>query len=335
MRNRIDPFTVILLGAIVVAAFAPARGGFADVLAWLGEIAIALLFFLHGAALSRASVREGATHWRLHLLILCITFVCFPLVVLPISALAPAWMPPALALGFLYLGALPSAVSSSIAFTAMAGGNVPAAICSAAASNVFGMMATPFVFMLLAQSSGGQTLAVGHALQEIILQLLVPFAAGQLLRPWLANLIDRHKHWTGRYDQIVILLIVYTAFSQFVASGFWRQLPASAIGFAVGLCALILAIMIAFSMFVSRRLGFSLGDEAAVVFCGSKKSLASGLPMANVLFAGNPALGMIILPIMVYNQIQIIVGAMVARRYERTLTARTDDDAAALKSPSA
>lgn len=319
MRRLIDPFTVLLLVAIGVAALWPATGVFAEHLATTGQIAIALLFFIHGAALSRQSVIAGAAHWRLHLLIFAITFLCFPLVVLPISALAPAWMPPALALGFLYLGALPSAVSSSIAYTAMAGGNVPAAICSAAASNVFGMMMTPFLLMLLAQTADGDAFAVGEALRDIMVQLLLPFAAGQLIRPWVASWLDRHASLSARYDQAVILLIVYTAFSQSVVSGLWHDLPPVAIALALALCGLLLAAMIGVAIALSRGLGFTLADETAAVFCGSKKSLASGLPMANVLFAGNPALGMIVLPIMVYNQIQIIAGAFVARRYARAL----------------
>ena len=83
--------------------------------------------------------------------------------------------------------------------------------------------------------------------------------------------------------------------------------------------ALLLAVMIGLAIGVARAAGLSRADEAAAVFCGSKKSLASGLPMANVLFAGQAGLGMIILPIMIYNQIQIVVGAVIARRYARLM----------------
>ena len=158
MKFRIDTFTLLLLGAIVLATFLPATGQAGDVLATAGTVAVALLFFFHGAALSREQIIAGATHWRLHILITSLTFIFFPLAVLPINGLsdiAPSWMPRDLGLGFLYLGVLPSAVSSSIAYTAMARGNVPAAICSAAASNVFGMMLTPFLLLLLVSQSGG------------------------------------------------------------------------------------------------------------------------------------------------------------------------------------
>lgn len=312
---RPDPFTMILLVTIALASLFPAQGALASQLAWLGKLAVALLFFIHGAALSRAQIRAGATHWQLHLLITSVTFVLFPLLVWPVSVLSPQWIPESLAVGFLYLGVLPSAVSSSIAFTAMAKGNVPAAICSAAASNVFGMMLTPFLLILLVSTTGEAGFNIAETLRDIFLQLLLPFALGHSLRRWLGTWLDNHPRFSGRYDQGVILLIVYNAFSQSVADGLWQQLPGSAIALTLGLCLLLLATLLVLTTLLSRKLGFSRQDEIAAVFCGSKKSLASGLPMANVLFAGNPALGMIVLPIMCYNQLQILVGATLAKRY--------------------
>lgn len=318
MKFRLDTFTWLLLGAIVLASFLPVTGQAADALATTGTIAVALLFFFHGAALSRQQIVDGATHWRLHILITALTFVFFPLAVLPLNELstfAPQWMPEDLGLGFLYLGVLPSAVSSSIAYTAMARGNVPAAICSAAASNVFGMMLTPFLLLLLVSTSGAGEFAVTEALKDIVVQLLMPFAIGHALRPWLGGFLSRNEHLMARYDQCVIWIIVYSAFSHSVVSGLWQNLPLKAIGLAIALCFGLLALFMYIARLLVRRFGFSLEDEAAVVFCGSKKSLASGLPMAKVLFSGHPGFGMIVLPIMCYNQIQVIVGAMLAQRY--------------------
>lgn len=315
MRLRPDPFTLVLMGVILVASLWPAQGAAAQLLGTLGTAAVALLFFIHGAALSRDQIRAGATHWRLHLFIAALTFLVFPALVLPINGLAPRWIPEDLALGFLYLGVLPSAVSSSIAFTAMAKGNVPAAICSAAASNVFGMMLTPFLLMLLVSTTGDGGFHTLEALRDIVFQLLLPFALGHGLRRGLGPWLDRHPGFSGRYDQGVILLIVYTAFSQSVTGGLWQQLPLSAIALAVALCVLLLGVLLTLTTWLARRAGFERADEIAAVFCGSKKSLASGLPMAKVLFAGHPGFGMIILPIICYNQIQILVGATLARRY--------------------
>jgi len=318
MKFRPDTFTILLLGAIVLASFLPATGAAGDLLATAGTVAVALLFFFHGAALSREQVVAGASHWRLHILITTLTFGFFPLVVLPIngmSSFAPSWMSPDLGLGFLYLGVLPSAVSSSIAYTAMARGNVPAAICSAAASNVFGMMLTPFLLLLLVSSAGSGDFAIGEALKDIVFQLLLPFAAGHAMRPLLGGYLARNESLMARYDKCVIWLIVYSAFSHSVESGLWQNLPMKAIVLTILLCIGLLALFMFFARFLVRRFGFSLEDEAAVVFCGSKKSLASGLPMAKVLFSGHPGFGMIVLPIMCYNQVQVILGAILAQKY--------------------
>jgi len=318
MKFKIDTFTLLLLGAIVLASVLPATGDIGEALATAGTIAVALLFFFHGAALSREQIIAGATHWRLHILITAMTFVFFPLVVLPInglSDLAPSWMPKDLGLGFLYLGVLPSAVSSSIAYTALARGNVPAAICSAAASNVFGMMLTPFLLLLLVSTSGASDFSIAEALKDIMLQLLLPFAVGHALRPWLGGFLGRNEGLMARYDKCVIWLIVYSAFSHSVESGLWQNLPAKAIILTIVLCVALLTLFMIIARLLVRHFGFSLQDEAAVVFCGSKKSLASGLPMAKVLFSGHPGFGMIVLPIMCYNQIQVILGAILAQRY--------------------
>ncbi|MBZ2168164.1 bile acid:sodium symporter family protein [Marinobacter sp. F4216] len=324
MSVRLDRFTLLLIGAIVLASFLPVTGQAADWVSVSGSVAVALLFFFHGAALSREQIVAGATHWRLHIVITALTFVLFPLMVLPInelSKIAPSWMPQDLGIGFLYLGVLPSAVSSSIAYTAMARGNVPAAICSAAASNVFGMMLTPFLLLLLVSTSGTGDFSVAEALKDIVLQLLLPFALGHACRPWLGGYLARNESLMARYDQCVIWLIVYSAFSHSVESGLWETLPVKAIVLTVALCLGLLGLFMVLARFLVRRFGFSLQDEAAVVFCGSKKSLASGLPMAKVLFSGHPGFGMIVLPIMCYNQIQVIVGAILAQKYRAKIDA--------------
>ncbi|WP_148863997.1 bile acid:sodium symporter family protein [Marinobacter fonticola] len=326
MRIPLDRFTLVLLGTIGVATFLPARGDAAAFFGVAGSVAVALLFFFHGAALSREQVVAGASHWRLHVIITAMTFLVFPILVWPISKLPSSWVPADLVLGFLYLGVLPSAVSSSIAFTAMARGNVPAAVCSAAASNVFGMMLTPFLLMLLV-SVAGDGFSVGDALKDIVFQLLLPFGVGHGLRPWLGGFMERHKSLMGRYDQGVILLIVYSAFSHSVVSGLWQRLPVTSIVLAIGLCIALLFVVILLARLAAMAWGLDTADEAAVVFCGSKKSLASGLPMAKVLFAGHPGFGMIVLPIMCYNQIQIIVGAFLARWYLERMD-RPDKEAA-------
>ena len=315
--RKIDPFLLMIMAAVAVASIIPAQGSGAEILDTLGILGIALLFFVHGAALPRQVVIQGLAQWRLHLFIFAITFVVFPVVVMPFHILPSVWMPADLLLGFLYLAALPSAVSSSIAFTAMAKGNVPAAICSSAASNVFGLLLTPVLLSLLTRTSVEGGFDLTKALVDVVLQLLLPFAAGQMARPWLASVMTRHEDRIGQLDQGIILLIVYTAFSQSVVDGLWSRLPPASVALTAVLCLVLLAVVLAVTAFIARRFGFSRGDEIAAVFCGSKKSLASGPPLAKGLFAAAPGFGMIVLPIMFYNQIQILVGAVLARRYAR------------------
>ncbi|EIM26280.1 bile acid:sodium symporter family protein [Microvirga lotononidis] len=319
--RKIDPFFLLIMAAVAVASVLPAQGASAEILDTLGIMGIALLFFVHGAALPRAVVIQGLVQWRLHLFIFAITFVVFPVAVLPFGVLPSEWMPADLLLGFLYLAALPSAVSSSIAFTAMARGNVPTAICSSAASNVFGLLLTPVSLSLLTRMSVKGSFDLTTALGDVILQLLVPFAAGQIARPWLAGIMARHESRIGQLDQGVILLIVYAAFSQSVIDGLWSRLPPASLALTAVLCLVLLTLVLVVTAFIARRIGFSRSDEIAAVFCGSKKSLASGLPLAKVLFATAPGFGMIVLPIMFYNQIQILVGAVLARWYAQRIAA--------------
>lgn len=320
-RIRISLFNWLIMAAVVVAFLWPAQG---EAAIWMGKLTtagVALLFFVHGAALPREAVVAGLTQWRLHLFIFSITFVLFPLLVLPLAPLGRAWLPADLVLGFLYLAALPSAVSSSIAFTAIARGNVPAAVCSAAGSNVFGMMLTPLLLSLMVGSAAEGGFSLLDALRDIVFIMLLPFALGQAIRPWVANWLDRNKLFSERVDQVVLLLIIYTAFAQSVTDGLWQDVPSAVLVLAVVLCLLLLVLLLALTGWLSRRLGFPIEDEIAAVFCGSKKSLASGLPMAKVIFAGHPGFGLIVLPIIIYNQVQIIVGALLAQRYaERSAT---------------
>lgn len=311
---KIDPFLFLMIAAVVVATALPATGQAAVVVDWIGTAGVALLFFAHGAALSPQAILSGIKQWQLHLFIFATTFVVFPIAVQPFGLLPQAWMPADLQLGFIYLAVLPSAVSSSIAFTAMARGSVPAAVCNSAGSNVFGLLLTPMLMTLFVSSSAA-SIDLWQTLRDVCLELLLPFAMGQAIHKWVSGFLATRKKWLQNYDQSVIVVIIYSAFSQSVTAGLLRVLPPSALVLAALLCTSLLLAVIAFTVFGARRLRFTREDEIAAVFCGSKKSLASGLPLAQVLFAGAPGFGMIVLPIMLYNQIQILIGAVLARRY--------------------
>jgi solute carrier family 10 (sodium/bile acid cotransporter), member 7 len=210
------------------------------------------------------------------------------------------------------LTTLPSTVQASVAFTALAGGNVPAAMCSASASNLLGVFLSPLLCGLLL--TGAHAGVSPRAVFEIIVQVALPFLLGQLLRPVIGDFVKRHGGLLKFVDFGSVLLIVYAAFSQGVADGIWQQIKLPQLVELGLIDAALLAAVLSSLTTLSRRLGFSRADEITIVFCGSKKSLVSGLPIAAILFAGHP-LGLIVLPIMLFHQMQLMVCAAMARRY--------------------
>jgi sodium/bile acid cotransporter 7 len=308
----LDRFTLALIGTVLLATVVPCYGWGAVLFSHLTTLAIGFLFFLQGARLSRAAVLSGLTHWRLHVLIACCTFIVFPAFGLLFNKLAPRLLSQPLWLGVLFLCVLPSTVQSSIAFTSIGRGNVPAAICSATASNIAGIVITPFlVGVLLSLHGSGVS---GSEIGDIVLQLLVPFLAGHLLQKWIKGWVDRNKRILSFTDRGSVLLTVYTAFSHAVIGGIWTQVPPSQLGLIVVVDAVLLTAILVTTTYGSRALGFSREDEVTIVFCGSKKTLISGIPMANILFAG-PTVGLAVLPLMIFHQMQLMVCAWLARRY--------------------
>ncbi|HEX7814213.1 bile acid:sodium symporter family protein [Dyella sp.] len=312
-----DRFTCCLVLTVLLASFLPCQGATAQVFGWLTDLAIALLFFLHGAKLSRDAVVAGMTHWRLHLTVLSSTFVLFPVLGLLLKPLLAPLVTPDLYLGVLFLCTLPSTVQSSIAFTSMARGNIPAAICAASASSLLGIVITPLLVGLVLQSHG-QGAMRWNAVGDIVLQLLVPFVAGQVAQRWIGRWVERHRAMLGIVDQGSILLVVYTAFSAAVLQGLWKQTPLPVLLGLLVADAVLLACALLVTRYGARAMRFGREDEITIVFCGSKKSLASGVPMAKVLFASQP-LGAIVLPLMLFHQVQLMTCAVLARRYARGL----------------
>lgn len=312
-RLRPDWYLVLIIAVAALAAVLPARGQTADVLGWITKFAIAMVFFLHGARLSREAVVRGLAHWRLHLLVLASTFGLFPLLTLGVVAL-PAWItPPELAAGIVYLGCLPSTIQSSIAFVSVARGNVPAAVASASASNLLGVFLTPLLVGILLHAQGGVS---ASSFWAIVIQLLVPFVAGQALRRWIGDWIRANNAILSKLDRGSILLVVYTAFSSAVVEGVWSRLSALDLVRLLVICLGLLAAVLGITVLAARALGFTKADEIAIVFCGSKKSLASGAPMAAAIFSPAAA-GVALIPLMIFHQIQLMACAAIAQRYAR------------------
>ncbi|GAA1410122.1 bile acid:sodium symporter [Kitasatospora putterlickiae] len=308
----LDPYVAALAGAVALAALLPATGRAARGAELACGLAVGLLFFLYGARLSTRETLAGLRHLRLHGLVLAATFVLFPVLGAVVTTLAPGPLTEELRTGVLFLCLVPSTVQSSVALTGAARGNVPAAICAGTYSSLAGLVLTP---LLAAWLLGAHAALSADGLLRILVQLLAPFLLGQLLRPCIGGFLSRHRRVLAPVDRASILLVVYTAFSGAVAQGVWSTVtPAALVVLGTVLLVLLAATLLAVRL-GTRLLGLDRASGIAAVLCGSQKSLASGLPMATVLFG--PQAGLLVLPLMVYHQLQLVAGALLVGRWGR------------------
>ncbi|WP_250847638.1 bile acid:sodium symporter family protein [Streptomyces hygroscopicus] len=331
----LDGFILGLVGTVALAALLPVSGRAATVTDGATTVAVGFLFFLYGARLSTREALDGVRHWRLHLTVLACTFVIFPALGLAARGLVPYVLTHPLYTGLLFLCLVPSTVQSSIAFTSIARGNVAAAICAGSFSSLLGVVVTPVLVALLLGGSGGGFSA--DSMLKIALQLLVPFLAGQLLRRWIGGFLSRHRAVLRLVDRGSVLLVVYAAFSEGMTRGIWHQVTPGRLAVLLGVEAVLLTLMLTLTSYGSRKLGFGREDRITIVFAGSKKSLAAGLPMASVLFGAQASLA--VLPLMLFHQMQLMVCAVLARRFAarapETADAAGTADAAATGEPGA
>lgn len=309
---NLDRFLLLLLATVLLATVLPVRGRAVAPVQFVTDLMVALLFFVHGAKLSRQAIAQGIGAWKIHLTIALATFALFPLLGLIAQFCANLWLNPMIGAGLLLLCLMPSTVQSSIAFTSMAGGNTPAAVCSASASSIFGIFLTPLIASLLMSAQHGVTLTSN--LMPLVLQIFLPFTAGHLARPLIRGILEAHGLQVSLIDRSVILLVVYTAFSAAVINGIWAEYSFADLGWTAMFCVALLVGALSLTTLAARALKLPLRDEIAVVFCGSKKSLAAGVPFASALFP-SALVGPLILPLMLFHQIQLIACTVLARRY--------------------
>ncbi|MFV5383682.1 bile acid:sodium symporter family protein [Acinetobacter junii] len=312
----LDRFTILLVFMVLLATLLPISGQLAYYFNILTTVAIAVLFFLHGAKLSREAVIEGMLHWRMHALVFIFTFLIFPLIGLLSRPVLEPVLGQQLYWGFLFMCFLPSTVQSSIAFTSMAKGNVAGAVCSASFSNIIGMFITPILvsYFILGQSQ--HDFDPTKSIVQITLLLLVPFILGQLLRPFIFPQMRKFPSVVKVFDQGSILMVVYGAFSSAVVAGLWQQVSGITLIYLTLACSVLLTIVMLLALYLPKWLGFNQADQITIFFCSSKKTLASGVPMAQILFIGQP-LGMIVLPIMIFHQIQLMVCGVIANQWSK------------------
>lgn len=318
MKLRPDWFLVGMIGAMVLAWAAPSPGAaggwlYPEILTKAG---VALIFFLHGVMLPFSALRAGILNWRLHAVVQGCTYVLFPLLGMALTPLLAARVAPELNMGVFFLCALPSTISSSVAMTALARGNVAGAVFNATLSALLGVVLTP-LWVAWAMKTTGQTQPLGPVITDLIRWLVVPLTAGQLVRPWIGTWVLAHKSRINVIDRIVILLLVYTSFCDSFKQGVWSGRDAGQVLLIAGVCLGLFIVVMMVTSTISKLLKFSREDRIAAMFCGSKKTLASGVPMAKLIFAGDPGAGMILLPIMIYHQLQLLICGILAQRWGR------------------
>lgn len=319
-RFGFDRYMLLLVLTVVLASVLPARGTAAVALSHVTYWVIALLFFLYGAKLTTATIVAGLANWRLQLSVLALTFLLFPVLALALKPLSMLWLPAAIGVGFLYIGCMPSTVQSSIAFTAVSQGNVAGAVCAASLSNLIGVVLSPLLFAALIPQGTGYGIQPS-AIWKIVQQILLPFVLGQLCRPLLAGWLARYRRPTMIVDRGSILLIVYAAFSAGVVNGIWQVIQAPSLAVLAALCLILLAAVMGAAVLMARAAGIDHADLMAVLYCGSTKSLATGLPMAGILFAGQD-ISLIILPLMLFHLLQLGVCAVISQRMAGRLDPR-------------
>ena len=315
--KRPDWFLIGMALSVVLAWVLPdpgAKGGSLHP-ELVNKLGVSLIFFLHGLTLSFAALGAGAKNWRLHLLVQACTFLLCPILGLLLLATIGRHLSVDLRTGLFFLCALPSTVSSSVALTATAKGNVPAAVFNATISSLIGVVLTP-LWLSVVLGAAGRSLPIASVVLDLLKWLVLPLVIGQLLRPIGGRFATRHKARISILDRLTILLLVYTSFCDSVKDGVWHA-GGSALIVSSLASVFVLSVTMLIVWQLSRALKFDLGDRIAALFCGSKKTLASGVPMARLIFGAHPGLGIILLPLMLYHPLQLVVGGWLAGRFAR------------------
>jgi sodium/bile acid cotransporter 7 len=316
MKFKFDWFMKGMVLTVLIAFLWPApgaRGGWLHP-ELLNKLGIAIVFYLNGMSLSLAAMHDGLKRWQAHLLIQGATFLIFPLIGLAVLKLTGGFMSADLQTGFFYLCALPSTVSSSVALTVAARGNVPVAVFNATLSSLIGVILTP-MWMAVALGHSGQSFEIWPVIVDLLIWLVLPLVAGLCSRPLLAAWAARHKKRLQIVDRLTILMLVYTSFADSVKDGIWSNYGPLVLVETVMGSALMFFLVLGLIRLIARALGMPVEEQIAVVFCGSKKTLASGVPMAHLIFGTHPALGLILMPIMIYHPLQLAIGGVLAQRW--------------------
>ncbi len=314
----LDMFIVCIFAAIFVAYLAPSVGVDHGIfsLRSLAEWGVGLIFFFYGLRLSPQKLKLGLVNVKLHFIVQISTFMLFPAAVLVAMYALGYHRDNLLWTGTFFLASLPSTVSSSVVMVAIARGNIPAAIFNASISSLLGVFITPVLMALYLSGGldGVSTGGLGNTLVKLIVQVIVPLAAGVLLNRRFGEFAERKKSLLRFFDETIIVLIVYTSFCSSFEGDMFKDFAFSTI--------LILSVsMVALFFFaffavwsLCSVLKFPVEDKITATFCGSKKSLVHGSVMSKVIFPDPATVGVILLPTMLYHALQLIIVSIIAQK---------------------
>ncbi|WP_298333370.1 bile acid:sodium symporter family protein [uncultured Erythrobacter sp.] len=304
-----DPMIAVLLLATLLASVLPATGEARIIAQATSNVAIFLLFLVNGMRIARGEIARGLANWRFFLPLFAWVFGAMPLIGFGLSNVATNLLPPLVALGFLFLGALPSTIQSATSYTSLGGGNVALSVVGAALINIAGVFITAPLFALLA---GSEAADIGtETIVRIGVILILPFLIGQAVQGWTIDWLQERKSNVAWLDRIVIGIAVYVAFSGAVEQGLGQIF--GPIGW-LALIGLIIFYLIAASggaWLMANILKISREDRIAFLFAGAQKSVAIGAPLAAILFAPDVA-GFVIAPLLLYHLLQLMIAAPLA-----------------------
>lgn len=317
-KAGINGFFFSLIGMVVLAWLFPFYGTSESPL-HLSEIThygVSVIFFFYGLRLSPGKLRAGLRNWKLHVVIQSTTFILFPVLILLLFLIIQPGEDNHLWTGVFFLAALPSTVSSSVVLVSIARGNIPAAIFNASISSIIGIFITP-LWMSLFLGNTAESVDLGNVVFKLFLQVLAPVIIGLTLHGKLKDVAERFGREMRYFDQLIILLIVYSAFSESFYEGMFQSSSLASIAFLAGGMLLFFFVMLLLMTGLSALFRFSREDKVTVLFCGSKKSLVQGAVMGKVLFPDPVLLGLVLLPVMLYHGLQLLAGSALAERMGR------------------
>ena len=313
-----DPMIAVLVIATGLALLLPATGEARAIATLVSNCGIFLLFLVNGMRTRRAEIARGLANWRYFGPLMLFVFGAMTLGGLGFASLAERVLPPMVALGFVYLGCLPSTVQSATSYTSLAEGNVGLAVVGAALINIAGVFISAPLFALL--GGGGAGDIGSESIIRIGLILVLPFVIGQVVQDRVIDRIAAHRSRIAWLDRAVIGIAVYVAFSGAVEQGLGELFTLSDWAVLIVLVLAMMALALAGAWGSASLLGLPRADRIAFVFAGSQKSVAIGAPLAAILFPPASA-GFVIAPLLLYHLAQLVLAAPLALRLAKTAEA--------------